>query len=299
VTASYTVQLSDRCGLYANAFRDLSERNFGILVGFTFMPFKRVSASAGFSLDRTGRSAGTFQATRPAVEPGDWGASVSDQEGSAANRSAHADYLGTWGSASAGVAQFGNEGAAEAELRGAIVLMDGALMFSNTVGDSFAVVRTGDVPGVPVTIENRPVGTTDTSGRLLVPYLSGYQPNTLAVDANHVSLDVQLDSVSQEVRPGRHAGLRVDFGAHRTSGALVQLEVAPGKPVPLGASARLQDSEPVPVGYDGEAYITGLAAQNRLDVSLPDGTHCMAEFAFQPMPGNLPTIGPVPCQASH
>lgn len=297
VTTSYTVRLTDRWGLYANAFHDVYDSKFGVLIGCTFTPFDRVSIGGGVTMDQTGRPSGTFQVSRPAVEPGDWGASVADQEGATTSRRAEAEYLSPWGHVSAGMAQSGGISAGQGGLRGALVLTDGAFMLSNTVADSFAVVRTGDVPDVPVTFENRPVGATDSGGRLLVPYLNGYQPNTLAVDANRVPPDIQLDSTSQLVRPGRRAGVVVDFGAHRTGGALLRLELAPGKPVPLGSSAHLPGIEPVPVGYDGEVYATGLDVQNRLEVTLPDGSQCRADFAFHAVSGELPTIGPVPCVA--
>jgi outer membrane usher protein len=208
VTSGYSVRLGDRWGLYANGFRDMGNGNFSVLFGVTFTPFDRVSTSAGATMDRTGRPSGTFQATRPATEPGDWGLSVADQEGQSTSRRATAEYLSTLGRASAGVAQSGNAGVGQAELRGGVVFTDGTVLLSDTVTDSFAVVRTGEVADVPVTFENRPVGTTGSGGRLLVPYLNGFQANTLGVDANRVPPDVQLDSTSQAVRPGRRAGGR-------------------------------------------------------------------------------------------
>lgn len=299
VTASYTTRLSQRWGLYADAFRDMSGTNAGVLIGVSFTPFGRISSSTEVSVDRTGPPEETFQASRPAIEPGDWGAAVADQEGASVSRRASAEYLGTWGHVTAGVAQSGGADAGQAEMRGALVLAGGGLMVSDTVNDAFAVVRTGDVPHVPVTFENRPVGRTDSSGRLLVPYLNSYQPNTLGVDATRLPPDVTLDSSTKIVRPARDAGVVVDFGGHRTEGALVRLQLGTGKSVPLGASATLPGAEPQPVGYDGEVYITGLKARNRLDVALPDGGHCIASFAFHAVPGTLPSIGPVPCRMSR
>ena len=72
-----------------------------------------------------------------------------------------------------------------------------------------------------------------------------------------------------------------------------------GQPVPVASMAALEGRAPVPVGYDGQAYVEGLAAQNRLTVSLPEGGTCVtAAFAFAPTPGDIPKIGPITCRRS-
>ena len=50
------------------------------------------------------------------------------------------------------------------------------------------------------------------------------------------------------------------------------------------------------MGYDGEAYVTGLKPTNRMEVVLPQGTTCVAQFDYQPVKGDIPIIGPVVCK---
>jgi len=296
MTAGYTARLGGQWSLNASAFRDQKAPNFGFQLSISFAPFERTSADAALSFDRSTGLAKAIQVTRTATAPGDWGAAFVGQVGPSASATANGEYLTHWGRISARVANSGNEMIGQAELSGAMILMNGSMLWSDKVADSFALVRIDEVPGLRVTYENRPAGATNASGLLLVPYLSGGQPNMLAVEASEVPADVQLDVASQIVRPPSHAGVIVDFGAHRTRAALVELELAPHKPVPLGASASLAGREPVPIGYDGEAYITGLADQNLLTVTLPDGQQCVANFAYKPSAGDLPLIGPVPCR---
>jgi outer membrane usher protein len=58
----------------------------------------------------------------------------------------------------------------------------------------------------------------------------------------------------------------------------------------------VEGAEDQPVGYDGEAYVTGLKPTNRMEVVLPQGTTCVAQFDYQPVKGDIPIIGPVVCK---
>ena len=42
-----------------------------------------------------------------------------------------------------------------------------------------------------------------------------------------------------------------------------------------------------------ELDAVGVEEQNTLAVTLPDGKHCVASFAFTPAPGTVPEIGPL------
>jgi outer membrane usher protein len=50
------------------------------------------------------------------------------------------------------------------------------------------------------------------------------------------------------------------------------------------------------VGYDGQAYVEGLAAHNQLSIVRADASPCVVNFDYLPVPGNIPTIGPLVCQ---
>jgi outer membrane usher protein len=90
----------------------------------------------------------------------------------------------------------------------------------------------------------------------------------------------------------------VHFPVKATRGALVRLTDPAGKPIPVGSVATLQSSGvPAPVGYDGEAYIVDLQAHNEVKVEWRDGRHCYVTFEYRPTPGQIQTIGPLPCRA--
>jgi outer membrane usher protein len=52
----------------------------------------------------------------------------------------------------------------------------------------------------------------------------------------------------------------------------------------------------MPIGYEGQVYVTGIGRQNTLDVTLPNRKRCTASFAFQPAPGSVSEIGPLVCK---
>lgn len=296
LTATWSLPISERFALISTGFKDLAGTNLGISVSLTFLLGGRDSGSAGIASDH-GRGSTTLQYDRTALEAGELGFTVTDQEGIGATREAQAEYASPWGRAVAGISNGGNGTAVQAGLRGGIVWADSALLFADPVNDAFAIARTGDVPGVPVLFENRHVGDTNAAGRLLVPALNAYQPNTIAIDPDHLPEDAQMDRVSQLVRPPSRAGVIVDFGVRRSRAALLRLTLPGGAPVPVGASARLPGGDPAPVGHDGEAYLTGLSDSNDVEVTLPSGALCHASFRLPPSGGAIPKIGPLPCRA--
>ncbi len=79
------------------------------------------------------------------------------------------------------------------------------------------MVSTGNVAGVPVLYENRPIGTTDSSGKLLVPSLLSYQNNRLTVDSTRLPADIDVGQTSVVVRPPDRSGVTVKFAIKKVA----------------------------------------------------------------------------------
>jgi outer membrane usher protein len=69
---------------------------------------------------------------------------------------------------------------------------------------------------------------------------------------------------------------------------------ADGKPLPAGTAGRIEGGEAFLIGYDGRAWVKGLAAENTLAAALAAG-ECRATFAYSPHVNNQQTI-PVTCR---
>lgn len=293
--ASYSVRATPAGTVYVNGYKDFSGRSgYGVTIGFNLHLGGRTSASVTGSLDngRTTRSASVF---RSAIAPNDVGYRLQADAGDRARQTMEAEYLSPWARLSGGLEHTSNQLAGRIGLRGAFTLFDGKLFASDHVEDSFAIVRTGDVGGVPVLYENRSIGVTDKSGRLLVPSLLSYQNNRLALETVRLPPDIEVRQTFAVVRPPDGSGIVVDFHVERVRGALVTLHDAQSRPIPLSSSVQVPGEAAQPVGYDGEVYLTKLRPTNRLVITRPDGSTCIAHLAYRAVIGDIPLIGPLPC----
>ena len=293
VTANYSKQFH-RVSFYATEFRSLdSAGSSGLQVGLTIPLRRRSSASVGGSSN----GAVQVQAQQSAILIGDWGYQTYFSAGSGAQTFGIVQYKSPVGLFSAGVANTSGQTSVRMESQGALSLVDGGLFPSNTIYDSFAIVDTAPVNHVHVYQENRDVGTTDKSGRLLVPDMRSFDLNHIGIEPKDVPADADLALDKRIVRPQDRSGVVIRFPIQFSHGALLKLVDATGLPIPLGSTATLLGSSALaPVGYDGEAYLEGLSKHNRITVELANGKRCTAAFDYKPVPGDIPTIGPLRCQ---
>jgi outer membrane usher protein len=162
--------------------------------------------------------------------------------------------------------------------------------------DSFAIVDTSPVAHVHVMQENRGVGATNSSGRLLVPDMRAFDLNHIAIEPTDIPPEATLDNDKRELRPQDRSGVVVKFPIKFSHGALLQLVDEAGVAVPMGSTATLlATGTVVPVGYDGAAYVEGLSPHNQLTIERPEGGRCTVAFDYKSLAGDIPSIGPLRC----
>lgn len=296
LSASYSVQFRG-VSLHATSFRDFDRGgSSGISLGLTMPLGTRSSVSAAMG-HNGGIANRQIQAQQSAVSVGDWGYQVYAAHGTLAHQFAQVEYKAPWAVMGAGVDRSGNDATLSIQSRGALSLIDGSVFASSTINDSFAVVDTAGLAGVHVLHENRIAGVTNGKGQLLVPDLRGFDINYLAIDPADIPADATLNVATREVRLPDRSGIVLRFAVKVSHAALVRMLDTAGTPVPVGSTATLQATGvTVPVGYDGEAYVEGLAAHNQLTIVRAEGNRCTVSFDYQPVPGNIPAIGPLTCQ---
>lgn len=274
-------------------------RDNSIYFGATFALGRDTTLSAGATYDHD-RAGVSVDASHPAPSEGGfgWRANARTSEGQSGG-AAELDYLGPYGRVDAGASALGDSRFTYASASGGIVLMGGHVFAARRIDDAFALVSTDGVAGVPVQLENRPIGVTDEKGMLLVSRLNAYQDNRLSIDPMQLPADIRIDRVRATATPGDRAGTLVRFGITPIRAASIVLVDREGKPLPLGSAVRVNgEGHGALVGFDGAVYVDTLQDRNVIDVATPVG-NCRARFDDRGHGGTVAQIGPLQCAPEH
>ncbi|WP_246658719.1 fimbria/pilus outer membrane usher protein [Mesorhizobium sp. J18] len=298
---SYSRPIGSRASFFATAYKDFEEDDsFGVFAGLSMTLGGDVHASVGTSSDSEGTTVTTDLIKSGGNEIGSVGWRLRDTEGARTNRLASVDYRAPIGHFEAGVEQYEDLYRASAQINGAVVLAGGGIFLSNRVDDAFAVVDTG-APGVDVEYENRPAGRTNRSGKLLLSDLRSHEPNKITIDPTNLPVNAEVKGTRETTVPADRSGTVVKFDVDtEPQAALVTLRDEEGAFVETGATGRLAGgSEDFVVGYDGQAYVTGLGSNNTVTIEQPSRGRCEATFAFQPRQGEQVAIPDAVCRATQ
>jgi outer membrane usher protein len=293
---SYTQQFG-RLTLFASYARDFNTAgSSAVFAGITVPLDDDISASGG-ATSRRGQLSGYAEASKQdAQSPGSFGWAVRATEGD----SQQVQGIARYGTSFANLEATGlyRDGAASATglVEGALTLAQGNVYASPPLTSAFAIVDAG-APGVTVKRENRIVGVTGDDGALLVPNLSAFTANKIAIDPADLPVDAAIASTEATVTPFRRVPGLVNLGVQtQVRAALVTFYDGRGRPLELGSQVQVEGvSGDVLIGYDGQAYMEGLKDQNVAAVTMPNGRLCHARFAYVPSPGKQVRIGPVAC----
>lgn len=291
-------------GNYTRSFRHFTlmataNRSFGgtgnrqFQFGLSIPLGRRRSAFVTGTADGSGQA----QVQQSALFIGDWGyQGYVSADGATNHEFLQGQYKSHVGLFTAGVDEMNAVATTRIEDQAAISFVDGRFFPSNFVYDSFGIVDTAPVPHVHVLQENRTVGTTDSSGRMLVPDMRSFELNRIAIEATDIPPDATLPVDSFQIRPQDRSGVVVKFPTKFSHGALLKLIDEGGVAIPIGSTATLATTGVAsPVGYSGETFVENLAPHNEVAVKRPDGRTCTVRFDYQAVPGDIPKIGPLRC----
>jgi outer membrane usher protein len=199
------------------------------------------------------------------------------------------------GSFSADVANLAGTTSVRAGATGGLTLLAGRPFLSRRLGEGFGVVHVPDFPGVAVYVNNRLASRTDDQGYAILPDLLAYQANPVRIEISDLPIDTTIETTQLQAVPHYRSGVLLRFPVRRSASALVKLVLDDGTPMPLGSEVILDGAtEPFMVANDGEVYLTGLSARNRLSATW-NGQRCTFDVDPGDSLGQLPRIGPVVC----
>lgn len=161
-----------------------------------------------------------------------------------------------------------------ADLSGAIVMLDGQIMASNQVGDSFVLVSTDGVPDVDVKFENRTIGKTNRDGYLLVSRVPSYYDAKYEIDTLELPFNMQAPVVEQRVAVKSGSGYALKFPVEITTPMTLTLIDQSGEVIEIGSHVVTNYGEDSFVGWDGMVFFEYLEEDNLLTVTLPEGGQC-------------------------
>lgn len=296
---NWSRQLGRSASLSVGMNQNLSNRSDrNVFVTLNWLLDTRTSLGASMQHDAQTGTTGVFSAQQSAPTEGGWGwRAAARAGGSSTGGQAEVNYLGRYGRVQAGVSDFGGGSRyGYAGASGSLVVMGGHGFAARRIDSAFAVVDTDGVAGVPVKLENRPVGETDERGLLLVVPVNAYQNNKLAIDPMDLPADVRLGQTEALFTPSDRAGSQVRFGITPVRAASVVLVDGKGQPLPLGSRVYLdgQGGESSVVGYDGMVYLDTLDEENALSVHTQAGV-CKARFTWHKSPAGVAQVGPLAC----
>lgn len=200
------------------------------------------------------------------------------------------------GTYSVGAARAGGATAARIEASGGVAVLDGDAFVSRRVDQSFAVARVADYPDVRILADNQPAGRTDAHGNALIPGLRAYDSNVISIDQRDVPMDAEIGTLKLVMTPYFRSGVDAVFPVRRSRGATLTLRLDDGAPMPTGASVQIVgDDRTYAVGFDGEAYVTGLGPANRLRATWR-GQSCAFDVALRASADPLPDLGTFICK---
>lgn len=154
---------------------------------------------------------------------------------------------------------------------GAVGWLAGAAFAGRRLDEAFVVVDTDGHAGVPVFLENRPAGTTDAGGRLLVAGARAWQANRISVDSAALPIEATLTRDQIDVRPRGRAGALVRFEIG-DGGELVRVTLPDGRPLPAGARVQISSqADGAVIGSRSEVFVQRAGRPATVDVTWPGG----------------------------
>ena len=278
-----------------NVFNDFEQKNnYGAYAALTYT-WGKYTASAIAEANNGAYDAGGSFTRSLDREPGSYGYSFTALEGQQPFNSASASYRASAFQASAGVMETGKSAQVIAEVDGAVAFL-GGVHLANRIDNSFAVVDTS-IPNARVLYENNPIGETDSAGALLIPTMRAREENKIAIDPASLPVQADMPETKQTVVPGARGGITVRFkGNAAPPSAVLSFKDGKGEWLPAGSEVWVNGGEtPFVIGFDGETYLTGLAASNTVLIKDPKGAPCNASFEFTPNPNGQVQIPGVVC----
>ncbi|MBF7981467.1 MULTISPECIES: fimbrial outer membrane usher protein [Rahnella] len=160
---------------------------------------------------------------------------------------------------------------------GTLAVHGGGVTYGPYASDTFALVEAKGATGARV--NNAQGAQIDTFGYAIVPSLAPYRYNTISIDGNSMSQDVELEGGNVRVVPVLGAVPKIAFKTLGGTPALITVMMPDGTPVPMGADVKDSNGNSVGMaGQSGQVYARLPAASGTLFISWGSNKSCRVNY---------------------
>ena len=242
------------------------------------MPIGQTRSTATYSVTRN-NDGSLYQRAGLSGRSGDAtynvNANRSDRAGN--NGSALVGYRAPFAQLGAGISVGSGYRQASVSAAGSVLAHGDGLEFAQTLGETVALVEVKDTPNVGVL--NAPGTLTGKKGYAVVPYVTPYRKNRVAVDTSELDTSVDIAEGVTHVVPRRGAVVKATFAASRSEKVLLNVRLVDGSLLPFGAA--VYDSNGASVGVVGQAGQVLLAASEGVNYSVKWGEKSAQQCQFK------------------
>ena len=298
VSANLSFPLGERGSLSAyasKAFGSSKNISFGVTLTIPLEHNRAMTAVANAAGGRIDTY--TTVSSGPALngEPG-WRV-LGGRVGNEAHAEAGIYYEGRYGTVMSDLGVSSGNTSMRASVAGGLVFAEAKLFATRRVDQSYALVEIKDVPDIGVGTGSNFTARTDSDGLALVPNLTPYVPNQIRLNEKDLALSAEIDSIEHMVVPPLRGGVKVDFPVRSGRAALLKIVLSDGQPAPAGAVVRIQGGkEEFWVARQGQAYVTGLADESKLELTWKN-QRCQMQVKLPPaQKDDIARLGTVICE---
>lgn len=202
-----------------------------------------------------------------------------------------ADYKGSYGEVNAGYNYNDSTRQVNYGAQGSVIVHSHGVTFGQPLSGDISSVALVAAPGADNAVVQNSTGVrTDWRGYTIVPYLSPYRRDRVALDTESLGNNVDLKGNVASVVPTKGAVVLAKFQTSVGARVLMNLMYL-GKAVPFGATVTLDSEDKMKednasiVGEEGQVYLSGVPDKGRLTAKWGDGgaQHCRGNFVLPPV----------------
>lgn len=167
--------------------------------------------------------------------------------------SASVSYKSSFANLSTDYSQYQDAKTLNLSANGAIVGHSGGLLFSNTLGNSFAIIKAEGIENAHVLGADT---TTNRWGYAIQPNLIPYRKNLIGIDTKDLSQNYTIEESKQMVIPRSGSAVFVDLKTKIGAPIVLKVTDKNNNPLPLGATVYDAQEQPLTfVGQGGKIFL--------------------------------------------